>query len=243
MDLYEDASLYDIVHGGFANPETFQFYFGQIQRCGPPVLELACGTGHVLIPLAEAGADILGLDISAEMLRECECKASERKVEVKAILGDMRRFDLERKFATIFIAGNSFQHLLTSEDVSACFASVKGHLKPGGRFIVEVFNPSLMLLAREPGKRFMVGECGEYVLSEDVKYDLATQINQINWHFWHRPTGGEKTLSFAMRQFFPEEFNLLFEHHGFRVEDKFGDLDGSEFRSESRKQIVVAKLQ
>lgn len=240
INLYSDVELYDLVNGSFADTRTFGFYDRQVSVCGAPVLELACGSGHVLIPLAEKGIDVCGLDISVEMLGACERKAVERGVKAKFQIGDMRRFELERQFNLIFITNNSFQHLLENKDVSDCLNCVRRHLAPGGKFVVEVLNPYIPLLIRQRGKKFMVGEFGEYVLTEDVHYGIANQINHKNWHFWHRPTDTIKTLVYSLRQFFPKEFDALFEFNGFRIEKKFGDFDESAFADDSIRQIIVA---
>ena len=68
----------------------------------------------------------------------------------------MRNFDLDRKFALIFIARNSLLHLHSTEDLLAAFAAVRRHMAPGGIFAFDVFNPNVRLLARLPGQRFPV---------------------------------------------------------------------------------------
>lgn len=240
LDLYDDTFLYDLVHDPFATGEILDFFKETVAEYGPSVLELASGTGNILIPLAESGVDIFGIDISDKMLSTCRRKASERGVKVGVQKGDMRAFDLDRKFDFIYIAGNSFQHLDAIRDVSECFECIRRHLEPDGRLLIEVFNPYVPLLVREMGKRFVVGSFDDHVLTEDVFYDAATQKSTFNWHFWHRPTDREKTLTFTMRQFFPQEFDSLFDLHGFRIENKFGDFDRSEFTSGSPSQIVIA---
>lgn len=241
-NLYDDVELYDLVNGEFADAETFDFYDRQISLCGAPVLELACGSGHVLIPLVEKGVEIYGLDISDAMLGACERKAAARGVKVEIQTGDMRGFELAQKFNFIFIANNSFQHLLENTDVADCFDCVKRHLAPGGRFVVEVLNPYIPLLMRERGRKFMVGEFGDYVLTETADYRVAAQINHKVWHFWHRPSDTVKTLSYSLRQFFPKEFDALFELKGFRIEKKFGGFDESAFADDSIRQIIVAAV-
>lgn len=242
MDLYDDVFLYDLVHGQFATGEIFQFFNDLSIEYGSPVLELACGSGNILVPLAENGIDIYGLDISDKMLSACRRKSAERNIKIHVRKGDMRSFDIDKKFRFIYIAGNSFQHLNTIHDISACFESVRRHLDVDGKLLIEVFNPYIPLLVREMGKRFVVGSFEDYVLTEDVNYDAASQKSEFNWHFWHRPSDREKTLSFTMRQFFPQEFDSLFELHGFRIDHKFGGFDRSEFASGSPSQIVIASL-
>jgi len=186
------------------------------------------------------------LDISDEMLHAAERRAENENTETNLINADMRDFDLNQKFALVFVAGNSFQHLNRLEDVEACFASVRRHLKPDGRFIVEVFNPSLELLNRNPNERYFVGEYktrdGWIVLTENVFYDAATQINHLNWHYKNQFMKEEQTVSFTMRQFFPQELDSLFLYNGFQIERKFGDFDEAEFTSQSPKQIIVSSL-
>lgn len=246
QNLYENSWLYDLIHDKAPDSREVNFYERAIGRYGSPVLELACGSGNYLVTLSQSDVEISGLDISDDMLHAAERRAENRNVETNLINADMREFELNQKFALIFIAGNSLQHLNTREDVEACFASVKRHLKPNGKFIVEVFNPSVTLLNRRSDERFYFGEYetedGKYELSENVRYDAATQINYLQWHYKSQSMHEEETVSFTMRQFFPQEFDALFVYNGFRIERKFGDFDESEFTSASPKQIVVAGL-
>lgn len=242
--LYDDALFYDLVHGEFAPPETLAFYEDKIGRFGSPVLELACGTGAYLIPLAEKGFEVVGVDISDEMLSRAQEKAASRGVAVDLRKGDICGFELNRKFPLILLLGNSLQHLLTREDVEKCFASVNRHLKPNGRFIVEVFNPSLKILSRNPNENVLDSEYetaeGKAFLTGKVDYDAAAQINRITWTYQLQTNGKSKQFSFTMRQFFPQELDALLHYNRFKIEQKFGDRDGSPFDKNSPRQIVVA---
>lgn len=242
--LYDDSIFYDLVHGDFAPPETLAFYEDKIARFGSPVLELACGTGAYLIPLAEKGVEVVGIDISDEMLSRAREKAAVRNVSLDLRKGDIRDFELNQKFPLILLLGNSLQHLLTREDVEKCFAAVKRHLAPNGRFIVEVFNPSVNILSRKPDENVLDSEYeteeGKLILTGKVNYDAATQINHITWIYQNAVTGNSKQFSFAMRQFFPQEFDALLHYNNFQIEQKFGNRDGSPFESNSPRQIVVA---
>lgn len=244
MNLYDNNWLYDLVHEKSATSEEVAFYERQIERYGSPVLELACGTGNYLVTLSNNNVEISGLDISGEMLDSAQQRAENQNAETNLINADMRDFELDQKFALIFVAGNSFQHLNTLEDVEACFDSVRKHLQPSGKFIVEVFNPSLELLNRNPDERYFVGEYktdeGWIVLTENVFYDAATQINHLDWHYKNQFMKEEQSVSFTMRQFFPQELDALFHYNNFQIEQKFGNFDESAFASVSPKQIIVA---
>src|SRR4051812_29909457 len=129
------------------------FYRAEADRPGGRVLELGCGTGHKLIPIASDGHPCVGLDSSPDMLAEAQRKANERGVAVEWMQGDMRDFDLERTFDFVFITANSLLHLLEAEDLVRCFQGVRKHLAPGARFVFDVFNPSVRLLAEADGVR------------------------------------------------------------------------------------------
>jgi len=155
-DLYaQSAEFYDAVDSYRARSDV-PFFVGYAREANGPVLEIGCGTGRVLVPTAKAGCDITGLDFSEAMLDHCrrklEREAQDVRRRVKLVQGDMRSFDLEQRFALITIPFRPFQHLLTVEDQLACLACVKRHLAPGGRFILDLFNPSMKALTEEARK-------------------------------------------------------------------------------------------
>lgn len=246
VSLYSDASRYDVVEGEYATGDFLDFYRRQIDRYGEPVLELACGSGRLTIPLAEAGIEITGVDISKEMLELARLKASRRGVELNVAREDIRRFNLARQFKFIFIPAQSLTHLHKREEIEDCFSCVRQHLTRDGRFLIELFNSSVKLLARDSDHRYPVGEyddpqgTGRVRVSEEVTYDAATQINHIRWFFCGEGNQ-EKVLSFEMRNFFPQEIDALLWHNGFLIEHKYGSFDEKEFSSESPKQLIVCR--
>jgi SAM-dependent methyltransferase len=118
-----------------------------------PVLELACGTGRLTIPIAQSGVAIVGLDQSASMLAHLRTKAKQAGIEIPLVEGDCREFALGRLFALIFMAFNSMQHLHDYASLAELFRNVRNHLMPGGSFVFDVFNPSVAILARDGTKR------------------------------------------------------------------------------------------
>ena len=241
--LYSSAELYDLVHLGPHKGEV-EFYLRQAERFGKTVLELACGTGRLTIPLAARGLQMTGLDLSAAMLDRARHKAT--SVPTNFVLGDMRDFDLGTHFDLIFIPINSICHLLTRADVEACLRCVCQHLQPAGRFVVDVFNPSLTLLSRDVSRWYEVGEYdtpdGARVrLVEQNRYDRATQINYITWRY-EFDDGRQVERTLTMRQFFPQELDALLAYNGFVIEAKYGGYGEKDFHAESNQQLVVARL-
>lgn len=241
MELYTNTELYDLVHGEIADDEVLSFYLQMAAEYGPKVLDAACGTGFLLIPMAKAGVDICGFDLSGEMLANCREKAERRDVAIDVWLDDMRSFDAGQKFDLIFIAGNSFQHLMTDNDIAAAFGAIRKHLSENGRLVVEMFNPSWPLLMREPEKRLMVGQFGDHILTEDSAYDVENRRSHTTWHFWHKPSGDETSLSYSSREYFPNDVRAIFADSGFEIEYHWGEFDLSPYDEDmSSKHLIVA---
>src|SRR3954464_12481285 len=113
--FYSDGRLYDRL---FPDGEpAVDFYRAEADRQGGSVLELGCGTGHKLIPIASDGHPCTGLELSPTMLAEVQGKADERGVAVEWLQGDMREFELGRTFDLVFIAANSLLHLHEPDDL------------------------------------------------------------------------------------------------------------------------------
>lgn len=247
-DLYEDARRYDALAGQHFGSHDAAYWQAQAAQCDGPVLELACGSGRLTLPLAEQGTEIAGLDASEPMLALAHEKSRSANLQVDWHLGDMAEFDLDRRFSLIFVPNNSVAHLLTWQDFGHCLACVRRHLAEDGRFMLDYFNPSLTLLSRDPDTRYPAGSfdapngSGQISVSEQVRYDAASQINHIRW-FWHsEATGEEQTSDFSMRVYFPQELDALLAYGGFAIVDKYGDFDFSPFTSASRHQLIVAKI-
>src|SRR5262245_60785265 len=117
MSEYVDfAEYYDFDH---AISVDIPFYLDIASQCQPPFLELACGTGRLLIPIAQSGYEVYGLDISANMLAVCRQAVQHHHLEqqVHLHLADMASFDFPHKdFGLVLIALRSFMHLLTQTD-------------------------------------------------------------------------------------------------------------------------------
>jgi SAM-dependent methyltransferase len=153
-DIYDHPALYDAL---FPIGAHLPFYSGVSERSGS-VLELACGTGLLTVPLASRGTRVIGLDLSPTMLGAARERASVAKVSVDFVEGDVRTFAFDRRFDTIIVARNSLLHLNTNEDLLAALRGIVRHLAPDGVFAFDIFNPDVRILARPAGTRFPVVE-------------------------------------------------------------------------------------
>jgi SAM-dependent methyltransferase len=243
--LYRDGRHFDLENRSFV--EDIPFYLRQVRRYGQPVLELACGTGRITIPVAEAGYQVTGLDISPGMLSVARAKAAAKNLQVEWVEADCRAFDLGRRYAYILFPFNSIAHLHDLESLEACFERVREHLASEGRFAIDMFNPKFEYLTRDPTARRPVAEYddpdgrGTVTITEDNVYDRASQVNHVKWYYSIGSRHDASVDELNMRIFYPQELDALLRYNGFTIESKYGDYDETPFVSESPKQLVVCR--
>lgn len=213
------------------------FYLEAARRAGGRVLEMACGSGRLTIPIAQSGIDIVGADLSPSMLDMARAKALRAGVQVEFVEADMRDFELPGKFSAILIPGNSLLHLFSIDDLKQCLAGVRRHLAPGGRLVFDISKWDLALLARDPSQRYPVLKANGISIEETATYDAAAQVRDIVWHF-----SDSRVIEYRLRVIFPQELLLLLEVAGFRVEARYGEFTREPFESSSPRQVYVCTV-
>jgi SAM-dependent methyltransferase len=232
------------------------FFVQAAQESGGPVLEVGCGTGRVLIPTARAGIEITGLDLAESMLAVCRGRLAAESEAVQArvrlVQADMRNFDLSNHlppYKLVTLPFRPFQHLLTVEDQLACLANIHRHLAPGGRLILDLFNPSLNYLtsdtlgqesSEEP--EFSMPDGRRVVRrAKIVARDYFTQINQVELIYYvTHPDGRTERLvhPFPMRYLFRFEAEHLLARAGFEVEQVYADYDRNPYGSNYPGELI-----
>jgi len=249
IPLYRDGRHYDALNSFLV--ADIPFYLEEARKARGAVLELACGTGRLTIPIAQSGVEIVGLDLSASMLAHARTKAQAAGVAIEFVEGDCRLIDFERKFGLIFMAFNSMQHLHDHASLAALFANVRKHLVEGGRFVFDVFNPKIEILARASGDRRLEREYqdpdgrGTMAFEHSGSYDDASQVSHIECYFVRRGANGEeievREEELRLRSFFPQELDLLVRSQGFEIVGKYGNFERKGFGSGDPKQVVVCR--
>lgn len=246
------AEFYDYVVP-YATRGDVEFYVDEALAANGPVLELGCGTGRVLIPIARAGVTIEGLDGSPEMLARCREKLAAEPTTVQARVtlheGDMRSFALRKKFALITVPFRPFQHLITVEEQLDCLRGVHTHLADEGRLILDLFNPSLDYLVNRPigvemveGPPFEMPDGRSVTRSFKVSNpDRFEQVNDIEliYNVTHRDGRTERSVhAFRMRYFFRYETEHLLARAGFAVEQLYAGYDRSAYGSTYPGELI-----
>jgi SAM-dependent methyltransferase len=251
------GSIYDAVPLYAARTDVL-FYVGEADKMHGTVLELGCGTGRVLLPMARAGHTVVGLDGSPQMLARCKAKLREEPKGVRDRVtiheGDVRSFDLGARFALIIAPFRVVQQIVTIEGQLRFLDVVAHHLAPGGRFIFDVFNPNFASLLSADGKERE--DTPEQQLPDGRFFRRSYRIVRVRWteqvsevellyYVSDSPGGTPKchVQSFEMRWYLRAELVHLLARSGFRVDTIYGDFDRSPLTDQSPEQVVCATRQ
>ena len=247
--FYEADSLhtevYDVLGASLVAASPVQgdidFYRRLAREAGGPILDVGCGTGRVAAALAADGHEVVGIDLSAPMLRAAEQRRETLSADVAARLSwhraDMRTLDLGRDFALIVAPARVFQFMLTPAAQREALAALRTHLRPNGRLVLDLFDPRLDRVvpsaeATTRGGELMHPTTGHRVTWEVTgrRPDPARQLIVEDWTFNEidasgkvlRTTTEQLTLRWSLRS----EMRLLFELAGFEVIADYGDFRG-----------------
>jgi len=244
----KSARYYDSAYAAIATlgPDV-KFYEGLAVRSGGPVLELGCGTGRALIPIAARGIACAGVDASQAMLDEFRRKPGAAAVSLSC--ERMESFDLKgRRFQMVFAAFRGFQHLDAVEQQLACLSRVRSHLGPGGVFAFDVFNPSLERMAVDVEPESVdvtfIYEGFSVQRFATVTRDRARQVIEVTMRYVENHPSGppqETVVKFSMRWFWRYELEHLMHRAGFTDVTIHGDFDQSPVGRHSPAFVVVAR--
>lgn len=244
------ARFYDLDTEG--HDEDLDFWLSLARRTGGPILELACGTGRVMLPLAENGFSVVGVDISPAMLAIAREKLGAAGVldRTELIEDDVLTLDLHRQFPLAFVALNSFGHFDEPGEPERALERIRAHLQPGGVLALDLPNPvpgafgdtnGLLIhdytrAGPEPGWRTVklrsqVLAPIEQEVFVSVFYDEVGPSDEMR-----------RTLaSFVLRYFYRNELRLLVERAGLVVEDFYGGYDLQPLTEDSDRLILLAR--
>lgn len=256
---YQDGGpsvdFYDLLDRG--GPGTvvegdIEFYLAQAKKTGGPILDLACGTGRVAIPLARAGFAVIGLERAPGMLAIARTKQRGSDLaRLKFVRGNMAHFDLRCRFGLVIIAFRAFQHLLAPKEQRSCLESVRRHLRRRGRLIVHLFDPRLeyCVPASQPLSRRR-RQIHDPVLKQKVELEITDRktdpLTQTFSEIWrYAVTNVDSVLRthddmLRLRWTYRYEMRYLLELAGFRVRAEYADFKGAPPRY-GAEQVWVAE--
>ena len=213
--------------------EDVDFYVEEALASGGPVVELACGTGRIAVPVARAGLDVIGVDGSLAMLEVARERARAAGVEARVDLrhGDLREPPVPERVPLVLVPFRSLLHMTTEADRGRALAAAHGLLEPEGRLVFDVF---------APGREDVEATHGRWLEREPGIFERAD---------WDE---GERTLTLSVRRgeeastmllawLSALEWSRLLERAGFEVEELYGWFDRRPYRGEEDFVFVARK--
>ncbi len=243
------VDFYD--HWAESQNEDIPFCVKRATAVHGPVVELGVGTGRVAIPIARAGQDVIGVDVSEAMLTEAARRAAAEGVadRIAFVEADMRSFVAATPVELVIIPFRGFLHMLTVEDQLAALSSIRRSLVTGGRLVLNIFLPDPEVQVAQDGRKVSHGDfvdergrrCEMWGLPE---YDVTSQRLHLRMgvdvYEDERPVDTIET-EFDLRVIHRFEFEHLLIRAGFEVEALYGGFDERPLEGDAREQIWVAR--
>lgn len=213
-----------------------------------PVLELGCGTGRIAVPVAKAGARIVGIDRSDEMLARARRRLSRARLHGRLALvrGDIRDlpFTGRRKFSAVLAAYGILQSLTRERDLIRTFESVARVLRRGGLFAIDVV-PDLPKWDEYRNRTSLSGRRGRdstLTLVETVRQDRARRLTIFDQEYRERRGQTRQVYRFSLtfRTLSVPQMTRRLERTGFRVLAVLGDYQGGPWDPRADVWIILA---
>ena len=238
------ADLYDLE---YSHDHDVPFWLSLAEREGDPIVEWGAGTGRLAIPLAAAGFEVTGVELSERMVE----KGYNKGGTVEWVRGDMRTAKLARQYALAVCAFNSLLCLLSVDDTLAFLRNAREHLEPGGSLGIEVSAFSAEELVDPSGnpqlrhdftRELPDGRLDRFSVS---RYDAASQLLRMRLFYELYGASGElgdrRAHDLTIRVVGRAELELMLRLVGFEVEAVYGGFEGEPFAAESDHLIVLAR--
>ncbi|MFO7537702.1 MAG: class I SAM-dependent methyltransferase [Chloroflexota bacterium] len=257
MSMYDQiARYYDLIHARLT--VDLPLVLALAQQADGPILELGCGTGRLLRPLARAGYQVTGVDNSEAMLARCRQALAEETAATKAritlVKADLPALDKalgtgNEQFALVIIAYNTLMHLSLNQ-VNDLLRQLRPYLMKNGRLFIDVANPFFLAETADAPQltlenQFADPQTGDHILQfATTRLDSAAQICHVTWIFDASPAAGggvQRHLSqMAYHYFYPHELEMALQSAAYRLEQLWGNYDQTPFAEDSERLLLLA---
>ncbi|MBV9545523.1 MAG: class I SAM-dependent methyltransferase [Chloroflexi bacterium] len=241
------ARLYDWEHDPFQ--DDIDVMVGFARRFGGPVLELACGTGRLLAPLAQAGLDVTGVDSSPAMLERARSRLEQHGLRANLYEQRVEALRLDRSFRSILFGLDSFGLLVKRSEQLRALEVIRQHATHDARLVLDVSNGNLRG-ANEPAEELLHDltapdpETGRPITKFALRRPRASeQLDDLLLFYDEQDERGylrRTSVELRLRWFTRNELELLLEAAGWRVEEVYGDYDLEPFGPNSPRLLIVA---
>lgn len=235
-------------------------YFRRFVEAGQPALDVACGTGRLLLPYLRAGLDVDGCNVSPDMLARCREAAAREGLSPKLYEQAMHELDLRRRYRTVFVCGGFGLGSSRAQDLEA-LRRLHDHLEPGGvlvldnevpyangpqwRYWVKEQRAELPQPRREPGRRRAGSDGAEYALCARI-VGLDPLAQQVSWEMrafmWRDgELAAQEEHRLTTTLYFRDELVLMLKCAGFGDIDVRGQYNDAEPTPDDDFLVYIAR--
>jgi SAM-dependent methyltransferase len=257
IDSYSiTAKYYDGAYAAKQDLVDLPFYLDLAEQTAGPILEVACGTGRVLLPIARKGIEIHGVDNSRPMLKiladRLARELQEVRERVKLRKGDMRDFRLGNQYPLVIIPFRPMQHMETVQDQVSALTTAALHLSNTGILAFDVFYPKFEMITAKVGEE--VPEM-EWTPSSDpttvvrryFRKESVDKINQVfSFTFIYRTFHAgqmtlEETEAFKLAYYTYPHLRALFLLAGLEPVAEYGSFAKAPLDNSSEQMIFLLR--
>ena len=242
------ARLYDWEHDRYLADVDVHVAFAR--RFGGPVLELACGSGRLLAPLAAAGFNVTGVDSSAAMLERARQRLATRGLQAQLVQQRIEALKLDAQYRTIIVGLDSFGLLVSRDDQLGALRAARHHATHDGRLILDLANGNLRG-ASEPPEEMLHDltmpdpETGRPITKFILRRPRpADQLDELMFFYDEQDERGylkRSMVELRLRWFTRFELELLLQAAGWQIDELYGGYDLADFGPDSERLLIVAR--
>lgn len=245
------ARFYDSEHTD--KTDDIELYLALAAQTGGPIIDIGCGTGRVMLPLAQAGYEVHGIDNEETMLERAvrHREANDIPAERMALhQGDVRTYDLDQQFKLVLVPYNGLMHFHTQEDQLAVLERLHDWTADDGLLVLDLPNAGEVFATQESDalmveRTFLEPESGHLVMQQSTSYlDRTAQLLYVKWIYDEIAADGTVKRTFAplvLYYYFFSEITLLLRLAGFTVEGVFGDTEQGPYEDGCERMLIFAR--
>lgn len=247
LEEYSDPISYDIENGAYTGELNLLTKWAIKQ--GGPVIDLACGTGRMTIPLAQKGFELIGVDLHAGMLEHAKKKAEDLNIQIEWLEQDCTALQIDQKSPFIFMVGNSFQHFHSNEQQNLVLRSIQNHLEIDGIFIFgtrfptadELLQPSTEEYWKTYTDTIENKKVDVYTISEYDPIEQVQHYTTIRKYMDDDNVVEERKANISLRYTYPKEMERLLSENGLDILHVYEDWNKSPLCKDSDEMIYVCR--
>ena len=232
--------------------DDLAFYSELAARQSSQILDVGCGTGRLLIHLAQGGHSVHGIDSSPAMLARLARKLDRLprlRDRISFEQGDILRHHFPRRFGLILLSYNLMMHFRQQDEQLALLHKLRACLAVDGKLVIDLPNAGPAFAAPDSDdlvveRRFLDSDSGDLVMLHSTsQLDRSAQLLDVEWIYDSIDGDGavrRLIVPHQLRYFFLPELRLLLERCGFALDAVYGGMDQSAYAADSERMIVLA---